>query len=167
MNVSVRIEAVEGAPGDVVFRWDPDTDILTANLRKKARGDGDSGSVEIEGRDGSWLVLDLVAGSVHGVEVAVWPEVKRRSSLVPPDTIIDGRVRVGTGNGSGVASIETTTALQAESDAAERVLHFRLGAPRPTRTIRIANGILIDVDADDHLAGVWLVGVPPLPADEP
>jgi hypothetical protein len=167
VNVSVRIEAVEGAPGDVVFRWDPDTDILTANLKRKPKGEGASGSVEIEGRDGSWLVLDLVAGSVHGVEVAVWPEVKRRSALAPPDAITDGRILVGSGNGSGIASIETTTALQAEADPAERVFHFRLGAPRPTRTIRIANGILIDVDADDHLAGVWLVGVPPLPADEP
>ncbi len=38
-----------------------------------------------KGSDGSWLILDLNGGSVHGVEVAVWPEVRKRSAARPAE----------------------------------------------------------------------------------
>jgi len=108
---------LDGTPSDVEYRWDTDTDILTANLRAHVASEGASGSVEIEGTDGSWLILDLNGGSVHGVEVAVWPEVRKRSALVPPNEVTEGRIMVG-GNDNGIASIEMNTALAAEADDA-------------------------------------------------
>jgi hypothetical protein len=161
VSTAVRVQPVDGTPSDVEYRWDTDTDILTANLRTRVEGEGASGAVEIEGTDGSWLILDVDSGAVHGVEVAVWPEVRKRSSLAPPAELIDGRVLVGEGN--GLASIEMNTALAAEADEAERTIHFRLGPPRPTKTVRIARDILIDIDARERIAGVWLLGVPPFP----
>ena len=161
MSTAVRVQPFDGTPSDVEYRWDTDTDILTANLRTRADGEGTSGAVEIEGTDGSWLILDVDSGAVHGVEVAVWPEVRKRSSLAPPGELIDGRVLVGEGN--GLASIEMNTALAAEADEAERTIHFRLGPPRPTKTVRIARDILIDIDARERIAGVWLLSVPPFP----
>ena len=161
MSTAVRVQPFDGTPSDVEYRWDTDTDILTANLRTRAEGEGTSGAVEIEGTDGSWLILDVDSGAVHGVEVAVWPEVRKRSSLAPPGELIDGRVLVGEGN--GLASIEMNTALAAEADEAERTIHFRLGPPRPTKTVRIARDILIDIDARERIAGVWLLSVPPFP----
>src|SRR5574338_83907 len=71
VSSAVRVEPLNEAPGDVEYRWDTDTDILTANLRVRASSEGASGSVEIEGTDGSWLILDLGGGSIQGVEVAV------------------------------------------------------------------------------------------------
>lgn len=162
MSIAVRVEPLHGTPSDVDYRWDTDTDILTANLRARAAAEGTSGSVEIEGSDGSWLILDLNGGSVHGVEVAVWPEVRKRSSLSPPNDVTDGRVMVG-GSDNGIASIEMNTAMAAEADDAERTIHFRLGPSRQTRTVRIARDILIDVDGKDRIAGVWLLAVPPFP----
>ena len=162
MSIAVRVEPLHGTPSDVEYRWDTDTDILTANLRTRVVSEGTSGSVEIEGSDGSWLILDLSGGSIHGVEVAVWPEVRKRSSLVLPGEITDGRVMVG-GDGNGIASIEMNTALAAEADDAERTIHFRLGPSRQTKTVRIARDILIDVDVKDRIAGVWLLSVPPFP----
>ena len=162
MSIAVRVEPVDGTPSDVEYRWDTDTDILTANLRTQVVSEGPSGSVEIEGTDGSWLILDLNGGSVHGVEVAVWPEVRKRASLSPPGEITDGRVMLG-GEGNGIASIEMNTALAAEADESERTIHFRLGPSRQTKTVRIARDILIDVDGRDRIAGVWLLGVPPFP----
>ena len=53
MSIAVRVEPLDGNPSDVEYRWDTDTDILTANLRTRAAGDGASGSVEIEGSDKS------------------------------------------------------------------------------------------------------------------
>lgn len=164
MSIPVRVEPVNGAPSEVEYRWDADTDILTANLRARAVGEGASGSVEIEGSDGSWLILDLTGGSVHGVEVAVWPEVRKRPALAPPGDVTDGRVMIGDMiGGNGVASIEMTTAVAAEADDAERTIHFRLGPSRQTRTVRIARDILIDVDGKNRIAGVWLLDVPPFP----
>ena len=164
MNIAVRVEPVHGSPSEVDYRWDADTDILTASLRSRAVGEGASGSVEIEGSDGSWLILDLSAGCIHGVEVAVWPEVRKRPTLSPPADVIDARLIVASGNGD-VAAIEMNTALAAEADDAERTIHFRLGPLRPTRAVRIARGILVDVDTRDRIAGVWLLDVPPFPAD--
>jgi hypothetical protein len=167
VSIAVRIEPTNGAPGDVDYRWDVDTDILTANLRARAVGEGASGSVEIEGSDGSWLILDLSGGCIHGVEVAVWPEVRKRPTLELPTEVTDGRIAVANGDGElGVASFEMNTAVAAESDDAERTIHFRLGPSRQTRTVRIARDILIDVDGKNRIAGVWLLGVPPFPTDQ-
>ena len=163
VSIAVRVEPISGSPSDVEYRWDTDTDILTANLRTQVVTEGTSGSVEIEGTDGSWLILDLNGGSIHGVEVAVWPEVRKRPALAPPGELTDGRVMVG--EGSGLASIEMNTALAAEADEAERTIHFRLGPLRHTRTVRIARDILIDVDGKDRIAGVWLLSVPPFPEE--
>ena len=166
MSIAVRVEPIHGTPSDVEYRWDTDTDILTANLRTRAVSEGTSGSVEIEGADGSWLILDVNGGSIHGVEVAVWPEVRKRSSLSLPGEITDGRVMVGGGEGNGIASIEMNTALAAEADDAEKTIHFRLGPSRQTKTVRIARDILIDVDGKDRIAGVWLLSVPPFPEEQ-
>jgi hypothetical protein len=162
VSIAVRVEPLDGTPSDVDYRWDTDTDILTANLRAHVASEGASGSVEIEGTDGSWLILDLNGGSVHGVEVAVWPEVRKRSALAPPNEVTEGRIMVG-GNDNGIAAIEMNTALLAEADDGEKTIHFRLGAIRQTKTVRIARDILIDVDGRDRIAGVWLLSVPPFP----
>ena len=34
-------------------------------------------------------------------------------------------------------------------------------------TVRVAEGLLVELDEKQELAGLWLVGVPPFPADEP
>jgi hypothetical protein len=162
VTVAVRVEPLNAAPSEVEYRWDTDTDILTANLRVRSVSEGASGSVEIEGLDGSWLILDLNGGAVQGVEVAVWPEVRKRPALAAPTEVSEGRIMVG-GNDNGIAAIEMNTALLAEADEGEKTIHFRLGAIRQTKTVRIARDILIDVDGRDRIAGVWLLSVPPFP----
>jgi hypothetical protein len=64
----------------------------------------------------------------------------------------------------GVASREVETAVFAESDAEERLFHFRLGKPRAMRTVRLANNLLLDIDSSNNLAGLWLLNVPPFQA---
>jgi hypothetical protein len=162
VGIAVRIEPAGGGLPDVEYRWDPDTDILTANLR--AASEGTSGLVEVEGRDGSWLVFDLTAGSISGVEVAVWPDVRKRSTLAPPAAVEDARVTLPSGGPPAEATaFEVNTALAAEADTAERTIHFRLGGARQARVVRIARDMLLDVDGAGRLAGVWLLNVPPFP----
>jgi hypothetical protein len=165
VKIPIQVEPAAGAAPAVEYRWDPDTEILSAQLHPRAAGDGMSGSVEVEGADGSWLILDVTAGRINGVEIAVWPDVQKRVTLKLPGTIEDARVTVPSRRSQpGVAALEVETALLAEADEAERVFHFTLGRPRQIRTVRFARDLLLDVDASSHLAGLWLLNVPPFPA---
>ncbi|HEU4563948.1 MAG TPA: hypothetical protein VFS05_04830 [Gemmatimonadaceae bacterium] len=172
MNMVVQVEAAALAPAEVDYRWDADTDILTASCRASAVREGLSGSVELTGGDGSWLILDIAAGHIAGVEVAVWPDVRKRRTLQPPQAedarlvVVPGRDARGPAAEHRIASIEVDTALAAEADEAERTIHFVVGKSRPSRTVRIARDILIDVDGSSRIAGVWLLNVPPFPATE-
>ena len=162
MNIPVRIEPWAGAPAPVDYRWDEDTDILTAQV-EGATG-GRALSVDVEGSDGSWLILDVSDERIRGVEVAVWPTVRRRSDLKPPSGIQSARVKVGRNEVVlGLSAVEVDTPVAAESDDAERTIHFRLGPGRQVRTVRIARDMLLDIDTRDRLAGVWLLQVPPFP----
>ena len=161
MNIAVQIEPT-GALSDVDYRWDPDTDILTATLRT-----GMSGSVELAGSDGSWVVLDVEAGRIHGVEVAVWPDVRKVATLSPPPDAQSASIVVPSRHSQPeVAAVEVDTSLVAEADQAERTIHFRLGVKRPARAIRFARDLLLELDERDRIAGLWLLNVPPFPEDE-
>lgn len=195
MRLPVQVEPSGGVPPAVDYRWDVDTDILSARVRSVGEvpvtielatatdaaatacnpvmplpGDATlTGAVELEGQDGSWIVLDLEAGHLAGIEIAVWPNVRRMSTLTPPADVEDARVRVRgqkrrTERGApGPASLEVTTHLTAEADASERTIHFRLGAPRRSRSVRLGRDLLVDIDAQGDLAGLWLLNVPPVP----
>jgi hypothetical protein len=163
VTVAVQLEPAVGVPA-VDYRWDADTDILTARLRGANGRAGMSGSVELEGSDGSWLILDVSSGCIDGVEVAVWPNVHKHRGLAPP-AAEDARVVVpSSGDGGEVAAVEVETRLLAEADDTQRVIHFRLGAPRPVRTVRLGADLLLDVDPQSRIAGLWLLNVPPNPS---
>ena len=163
MNIPVRVEPGAGTPpAPVDYQWDEDTDILSAKVGDKVPGR--SLSVDVEGSDGSWLILDVADERIRGIEVAVWPTVRRLADLKPPTEIEEATVMVGMDKGApAVAAMEVNTPLAAESDDDERIIHFRLGPGRQVRTVRIARDMLLDIDTRDRLAGVWLLDVPPFP----
>lgn len=168
MDVTVQVEQHAGTLAPVEYRWDTDTGILTANLHDAEASDGMSGSVELAGSDGSWLILDVKGGNIHGVEVAVWPEdVRKLGTLEPPadvaavKLVVPPRRDVG-----GVALLQVETTVLAEADAGERTIHFKLGPSRGARTVRIASDILVDVDDQAAIKGIWLLNVPPFPGGE-
>lgn len=165
MNIPVRIEPWAGSPAPVAYRWDEDTDILTAQVGGARVGR--SLSVDVEGSDGSWLILDVSDDRIRGVEVAVWPTVQKRSDLRPPEETESAHVKVGRDSATNpVNAVEVDTPVAAESDQDERTIHFRLGHGREVRTVRIARDMLLDIDNRDRLAGVWLLDVPPFPASQ-
>ena len=170
MKIPIQLEpaATDGPPALVEYRWDPDTEILSAQVTPRTSGQGLSGSVELEGADGSWLILDVSAGRINGVEVAVWPEVHTRAALQPPGKVEDAAVLVPSRRSKpGLAAVEVETAMLAETDDAERVFHFTLGRPKRTRTVRLARDLMLDVDGSSNLVGLWLLNVPPFPASLP
>jgi len=165
VKIAVQLEPLAEPPARVQYTWDPDTDILSAQLTPRASGDGLSGSVGLEGADGSWVILDVAAGRINGVEVAVWPDVRKLAELRPPVDVQDAQVMLpGDRAKSDVASFEMATRMIAEADSAQRNFHFRLGKPRGARTVRVARDILLDLDEKSRIAGLWLLNVPPCPA---
>lgn len=165
MNVAVQLQPLAGAAPAVQYRWDRDTDILIARLEELPAGTGMNGSVELEGTDGSWLVLDVSSGRISGVEVAVWPNVQKRTSLAPPTSIEEATVIIpARASQPGIASLEVETPLLAEADEARRVIHFRVGARRDVRTVRLGRDLLIEIDSQRRIAGLWMLNVPPSPS---
>jgi len=166
VKVAVEVRPADAAPASVEYTWDPDTDILSAQLMPRAKGDGGSATVGLEGRDGSWLILDVAAGRINGVEVAVWPDVRKLPALHPPSHVEDAEVVLPKADGKAdVASLEMETRLVAEADSDQRNFHFRVGAPRMARTVRVARDLLVDVDDKNRISGVWLLNVPPCPTE--
>jgi len=165
VNVAVQLEPSAGAAPAVVYRWDTDTDILVARLDDTPARGGMNGSVELEGTDGSWVILDITAGRISGVEVAVWPNVLKRPSLEPPASIEDATVVIPSrASQPDIASLGVETPLLAEADEAKQVIHFRMGARRDVRTVRLGRDLLLDLDAQRRIAGIWLLNVPPFPS---
>jgi hypothetical protein len=166
VSLAVQVEPSDGVLPTVEYRWDADTDILSAQLNPAGGNRGMSGSVELEGADGSWLILEVTNGQINGVEVAVWPEVRKLSSLQTPTVIEDARVRVPARRSNpGLAAVEVETPVMAESDEHGRTFHFRLGAAHGARTVPLGHDLLVDLDSKTRIVGLWLLNVPPFPAD--
>ena len=163
MKIAVQLEPAADPPARVKYTWDPDTDILSAQLTPRATGAGMSGSVGLEGADGSWVILDVADGRINGVEIAVWPDVRKLAAFKPPTNVEDARLVLPQRSKAEVSSLEMVTHVVAEADTAQRNFHFRLGKPRESKTVRIASDVLFDLDARSHLAGLWLLNVPPCP----
>jgi hypothetical protein len=164
--IAVHVEAGAADLPAVEYRWDADTDILTATMNGAAKGNGMSGSVEVEGADGSWLIFDVNGGRIAGVEVAVWPDVRKVGTLTPPEAAASLVTIPSRPSQPGVASLEVDTRLVADADASERTIHFRFGAARQVRAVRVAQDLIFDVDDASHIAGVWFLNVPPFPTNQ-
>jgi hypothetical protein len=166
VKIAVQLGPAADASAEVAYRWDPDTDILSAQLSAAGSSEGMSGSVGLEGSDGSWLILDVSSGRISGVEIAVWPEVRKLSTLSTPAKVEDIHVTIPSRRSQpNIASMEMATNLIAEADHAQRNFHFRLGKPKLSRTIRLARDVLLDVDEKSQISGLWLLNVPPSPAE--
>lgn len=162
MHIPIELEPPPSTLPAVEYRWDADTDILSAQLTPRPGTGASTGSLEVEGRDGSWLILEVSAERLNGVEVAVWPDVRKRGGLAPP-AADPAAIRLRPSGRGGLAGTEMDTAIVAEADDAERIIHFRLGTARAARTVRLGADLLLDLDVQSRLAGVWMLNVPPFP----
>src|SRR5689334_25023037 len=139
MSLTVQIEPPRGATPSVSYTWDTDTDILSAQVDGSAP-EGPVATVELQGHDGSWMIFDVKGGRVRGVEVAVWPDVRKLPALEAPADAQQGRLVVPSARPeAGVSVLQMDTPLVAEADQTDRTIHFRLGAKKTSsRTVCIA-----------------------------
>jgi hypothetical protein len=164
--VALVVDPDDALPPAVRYRWDAETEILTACVDERVDERGDGGwpaaSVALAGPSGAWVTLDLRGGRFCGLEVAVWPPVVRRLVLPAPRATVVGHARCPAA--AAAAEVEADVELTAERDRGGRTVRLGVGPPRPARPVRVARDILLDVDDAGALAGVWLLNVPPLPA---
>jgi hypothetical protein len=62
--------------------------------------------------------------------------------------------------------VEVDTALTMEKNARETVFHLRMGRPRPVSVFRVADLLLVEIDKQGRLAGLWFLEVPPFPSTD-
>jgi len=165
MQFEARIEPLNGKLPKVTYRWDPETDILTVTCKGVPKGNGMNGTVDLEGGDGSFVVIDVAGGALRGVDIVTWPDdVRTVATLVPPDTSKEGQVTFpGRQSQPGVAAVEVEIALTVDKNQTESVFYIRVGQKRPATVVRVADHMLVEVDKQSRLAGLWLLEVPPFP----
>ena len=165
MHFEARIEPLNGKLPKVTYRWDPETDILTVACKGVPKGNGMDGTVDLEGGDGSFVVIDVAGGAMRGVDVVTWPDdVRTVESLQPPPAKKEGQVTFpGRRSQPGIAAVEVETALTVDKNQSESVFHSRVGRQRAATVVRVADHMLVEVDKQSRIAGLWLLEVPPFP----
>ncbi len=165
MHYETKIQPLEGKLPKVSYRWDPETDILSAVCKGIPKATGMNGTVDLEGSDGSFVLLDVAGGLLRGLDVVTWPDdIRTLDSLAPPEAASEARVLFPTRRSQpAVAAVEVDTALIVEKNAAESLIHIRVGRSKPATVVRVADLLMVEVDKQSRLAGLWLLEVPPFP----
>jgi hypothetical protein len=107
----------------------------------------------------------VAGGVLRGLDVVSWPDdVRVVADLAEPDGAKDGRVVFPSRRSQpGVAAVEVDATLMVDKNATESVFHIRVGRIRPASVVRIADHLLVEVDKQSRLVGLWLLEVPPFP----
>jgi len=165
MHFEAKIEPLDGKLPKVSYHWDPETDILSVACKGGGKATGLNGTVDLEGDDGSFVVLDVAGGTLRGLDVVTWPDdVRTVDALAAPAPDKEARVVFPSRRSQpGVAAVEVDTALTVEKNLGESVFHIRLGRGRAASVVRVADQLLVEVDKQSRLAGLWLLEVPPFP----
>ena len=105
MQFEARIAPLDGKLPKVTYRWDPETDILSVVCKGVSKATGMNGTVDLEGADGSFVVLDVAGGAEReplrqvGNELDGSVETTRRRHVVEAQThrVEEARAFVGLG----------------------------------------------------------------------
>ncbi|MBI1968222.1 MAG: hypothetical protein HYS40_09540 [Gemmatimonadetes bacterium] len=165
MQFEARIEPLDGKLPKVSYHWDPETDILSVACKGVQKATGLNGTVDLEGPDGSFVVIDVAGGMLRGLDVVSWPDDVRvvPQLAAPPDAEEAQVVFPSRKSQPGIAAVEVDTALTVDKDQTESVFHIRVGRTRPSTVVRVADHLLVEIDRQSRLAGIWLLDVPPFP----
>jgi hypothetical protein len=167
MGFAASVEPLKGKLPSVSFKWDPETEILSGQFKGAGQAEGLTGTIELEGADGSFVVLDVAGGRLRGLEVVVWPETQTVEGLTPPSATERGRmVLPSRGSQPGIAVVEVDTHMMADKSPNDSVIHLRIGAQRKAKLVQVADHLMLELDGKSEIAGFWLLAVPPFPQVE-
>ena len=168
MNMHARVISLPTLP-QIEWHWEVETDILSGAF-PATPGAGPTGTMELADNEGAVAVLDLLGGTIAGLDIVVWPELITVLGLVSPPPGERGAVSLQPGPMSADSKVPTTIEMDAALsicvDPSASVLHLRIGGKRSVTVVQVADHLAVEVDALQRLAGFWLSGVPPAPAGE-
>lgn len=144
------------------FRWDVETEILAGRALPPGADDTDAVAWEFEGPDGAVVVLETIDGTLCGIEVVVWPDVERARSLIAPHDAPPGTIRFVAPADGADGIVEVETIITAAAPPSETLIHLSFGVVR-ARSVRVAENVVADLDAEGRLAGLWLQDLPLFP----
>lgn len=162
MPVRVTVDRANEPMPAFDFHWDAETEILAGRHALSAREDAPALAWELEGPDGAVVVLETVDGVFCGIEVVVWPDVERAARLAAPHDATPGRVRFTLPRETPGGVVEIETRITAEALPSETLIHLSVGAPR-VRSVQAAANVIVDLDAEGTIAGLWLQELPLFP----
>jgi hypothetical protein len=55
------------------------------------------------------------------------------------------------------------TPIMVDKNQTESVFHIRVGRHKPATVVRVGDHLLVEIDKQSRLAGLWLLEVPPFP----
>ena len=85
-------------------------------------------------------------------------------TLVAPEPEKEGRVVFPSRRSQPeITAVEVDTALTVDKNQKESIFHMRVGRARPVTVVRVGDNLLVEVDKQSRLAGLWLIEVPPFP----
>lgn len=164
MGFAAGVVPLKGKLPSVTFKWDPETEILSGQFKGGGEADGLTGTVELEGVDGSFAVLDVVGGRLRGLEVVVWPETQSVPGLTAPSATERGHlVLPSRASQPGIAAVEVDTYMMADKSPDDSVIHLRVGPQRRVKLVQVADHLMLELDDKGEIAGFWLLAVPPFP----
>jgi len=166
MSVVARVRPLADKLPTITYRWDPDTDILSGVLQDATGDKGLTGTVDLEGVRGGFVVIDVEDGAIRGLDVVDWPEdTVTVGTLVGPEPARDADVTFpARPSQPGVAAVELEAPLKVEKSSDESVIHIRLLGRGTPHAVRVADKLLLELDPEDRLVGLWLLDVPPFRA---
>jgi uncharacterized protein YuzE len=149
---TVKLDLVRGKPAQAIYAYDDETGILA--LRLAGADAGSVGTIELSDLGGGIVLLLTSGGAIDGVEIVVWPVVAPDTRLAPPRPTGAGVVTAP----AGVDEIECE--LSCRVDEGGSTLHLVVEGATAEQTIRVADKLMVDLDEDSELAGIWLLQVP-------
>jgi hypothetical protein len=147
-----RFEFISSEPKISTYAYDSETGILS--LRLNSTDTGQQGALEVSDAEGGFVLLHTRAGMVDGVEVVIWPELDVDGELDDPAVTDTGLVV------PPLEIDELECELNVRVSASGAALRISVNDGYPNQTVRIADKLLLDLDEDSELTGIWMLDVP-------
>jgi len=162
MHFEARIEPLTGKLPKVSYRWTRRPTSSQSPVRN-GESDGAQRTVDLEGGDGSFVVIDVAGAASTAWTSSPGRTTSAHATTSPSRSRPRRRVVFRAGSRSRGWRRSSGHRTHRGEEPTESVLHIRVGRQRVASVVRVADLLLVEVDKNSRLAGLWFLDVPPFP----